>query len=129
VSLLLDTHTFAWFFLGDVRLHQAVRTLITAPETDVFVSAISAYELALKFRLGLWPEAGPLADRFETLIQQAYFKPLDITAAHAIRAGLLPRVHRDPFDRIIAAQAQAENLHVVSRDQELRALGAYTAWG
>jgi len=128
VSLLLDTHTFAWFFLGDARLPQAVRSLIIAPETDIFVSAISAYELALKFRLGLWPEAGPLAHRFETLIQQAYFKPLDITAAHALRAGLLPNVHRDPFDRIIAAQAVAEQLQVVSKDRELRALGAQTVW-
>lgn len=128
MSLLLDTHTFAWFFLGDPRLPEKVRSLVIAYEADIFVSAISAYEMALKHRLGLWPEAGPLVDRFEGLAQQAHFMTLDITASHAIRAGQLSMVHRDPFDRIIAAQAGAEDLRVVSKDKALRALGAEVVW-
>ena len=128
MSLLLDTHTFAWFFLGDARLSRAMRDLIGVYDGDIFVSAISAYEIALKYRLGLWQEAGPLADSFETLLQQAHFKALDIAARHAIRAGLLSTVHRDPFDRIIAAQANVERLKVVSKDSQLNALGAQTVW-
>lgn len=128
MSLLLDTHAFAWFFLGDTRLPAKVRSLVTAYEADIFVSAISAYEMALKHRLGLWSEAGSLVDRFESLAQKAHFMTLDVTASHAIRAGQLSTVHRDPFDRIIAAQAEAEDLRVVSRDKELRALGARTVW-
>lgn len=129
MSLLLDTHTFAWFFLGDARLSSTVRNLITAYEADIFVSAISAYEMTLKHRLGSWPEAGPLADRFDNLAERAHFRTLDITASHAIRAGQLPTVHRDPFDRIIVAQAVAEGLRVVSRYRQLEVLGAETVWG
>lgn len=128
MSALLDTHTFAWFFLGDERLPETVRGLI-AYDADVFVSAISGYEMALKHRLGSWPESRLLVDRFEGLCAQAHFRVLDISARHAIRAGLLATVHRDPFDRIIAAQAGAEGLRVVSKDRQLEALGAEVVWG
>jgi len=129
VSLLLDTHTFAWFFLADGRLPGAVRDLITGYEHDIFIGAISAHEMALKHRLGLWPEAGPLVEGFDALAGRARFKTLDITVGHAISAGQLSTVHRDPFDRIIAAQAIAERLRVVSKDRELMKLGAEVVWG
>lgn len=129
MSLLLDTHTFAWFFLADSRLPGKVRELITGYEDAIFIGAISAYEMALKHRLGLWPEAGQLVEKFDALAEQARFRTLDITAGHAIGAGQLSIVHRDPFDRIIAAQAIAERLRVVSKDRELIKLGAEVVWG
>lgn len=128
MSLLLDTHTFAWFVLG-AGLPRLVRKRIEEYEAEIFVSAISAYEMALKYRLGLWPDAGPLVSDFEALTEQLHFKTLDVTAHHAIRAGQLATVHRDPFDRIIAAQAMAEQLRVVSKDRQLEALGAEVVWG
>lgn len=128
MSLLLDTHTFAWFYLGE-GLPRRVRELIEDYQAEIFVSAISAYEMALKYRLGLWPDAGPLVAEFEALIEQAHFRTLDVSARHAIRAGLLATIHRDPFDRIIAAQADAEVLRVVSKDRQLEALGAEVVWG
>ena len=98
-------------------------------DADIFISAISAYEVSLKHRLGLWPEIRPLIDDFEALAQRAHFQMLSVTTAHAIRAGLLPIVHRDPFDRIIVAQANIERLRVVSKDRQLAALGAEVVWG
>jgi PIN domain nuclease of toxin-antitoxin system len=127
VSLLLDTHTFAWFCRGEV-LSPGLRGFIEDYEADILVSAISAYEMALKYRLGLWPDAGPLVENFDSLVEEAHFRTLPVTARHAIHAGLLPVVHRDPFDRIIAAQAMAEGLRVVSKDRELKRLGAEVIW-
>ena len=127
MSLLLDTHAFAWFFLGG--LPRRVSAFIEEYEADVFVSAISAYEMALKHRLGLWPDAGPLVSDFDTLMDRAHFKPLEITTRHAIRAGKLSTVHRDPFDRIIAAQAVEEALALVSMDEGVKGMGAQVVWG
>ena len=127
MSLLLDTHAFAWFFLGG--LPRRVSAFIEEYEADVFVSAISAYEMSLKHRLGLWPDAGPLVSDFDTLMDRAHFKPLEITTRHAIRAGQLSTVHRDPFDRIIAAQAVEEGLALLSKDEGMRAMGAEVVWG
>jgi PIN domain nuclease of toxin-antitoxin system len=128
VSLLLDTHTFVWFFLGDDRLPSAVREAIIGYDGDIFVSAISAYEMAQKNRLGLWPEIAPILDDFDTLLESAHFAKLDITARHAIWAGRLKNGHRDPFDRILAAQAIIERLQMVSRDRQFEALGAQRIW-
>lgn len=128
MSFLLDTHTFAWFCRGEV-LSPGLRGFIEDYEADILVSAISAYEMALKYRLGVWPDAGPLVENFESLMEEAHFKALPVTARHAIRAGSLPAIHRDPFDRIIAAQAMAEGLRVVSKDRELKRLGAEVMWG
>jgi PIN domain nuclease of toxin-antitoxin system len=128
VSLLLDTHAFVWFFLGDDRLPPRLREFILAYEADIFVSAISAYEMAQKYRLGFWPEIGPLLNDFDLLTERARFRRLDVTALHAVRAGLLATVHRDPFDRILVAQAGVERLRVVSKDKQLEALGAERVW-
>ncbi|MGD9916123.1 MAG: type II toxin-antitoxin system VapC family toxin [Rhizobiaceae bacterium] len=127
MSLLLDTHTFAWFCLNS-SLPSRVRTMIEDYDADIFVSAMSAYEMSLKYRLGLWPDAGALVDSFNTIIDEAHFTALPIMAGHALRAGALPLVHRDPFDRIIAAHAIAEGLSVVSKDGQLAALGARVVW-
>ena len=129
MSLLLDTHVFAWLFLGDPRLPPRVRALIETYESDIYVSAISAYEMSQKHRLGKWPEIAPIMDGFERLAHEAVFLVLDLKPVHAIRAGLFDPVHRDPFDRMIAAQAIVEGLRIVSKDEGFRTLGADVVWG
>jgi PIN domain nuclease of toxin-antitoxin system len=128
LSLLLDTHVFAWFFLGDSRLPPRTRTFLETYEADIFVSAISAYEIAQKFRIGKWDAAKPLVERFDQLASEAHFLVLDVTAEHAIRAGLMPGMHPDPFDRMLAAQSLTEDLRLVSADTGLKRLGVERVW-
>ena len=80
------------------------------------MSAASAWEIATKFRIGKLPQAAELSLHFDALILQESFEPLPISSAHAARAGLLPGPHRDPFDRMLIAQSQAENLPIISND-------------
>lgn len=129
MSLLLDTHAFAWLFLGDPRLPQRMREFVERYEAEVYVSAVSAYEMAQKHRLGKWPDVAPLMDNFERLALEAHLTVLNMTPLHAIRAGLIPGAHRDPFDRILVAQAMVERLRIVSSDEGLRLLGAEPLWG
>jgi PIN domain nuclease of toxin-antitoxin system len=128
VSLLLDTHVFAWLFLGDPRLPPRLRTFIEAYDETIYVSAITVYEMAQKLRLGNWAEVGPLVDSFDKLVQDAYFATLNVTSHHAVRAGLISGPHRDPFDRILVAQATIEGLQIVSADRNLKLLGAEPIW-
>lgn len=129
MSLLLDTHVFAWLFLDDPRLPARLRGFIETYEAGIHVSAISAYEMAQKYQLGKWPEIAPFMDGFERLAHDAHLSVLDITPLHAIRAGLFPGTHRDPFDRMLVAQAMAEGLRIVSSDKGLRLLGVEPLWG
>jgi PIN domain nuclease of toxin-antitoxin system len=128
MSLLLDTHAFAWLFLGDSRLPLRLRAFLEAYESDIYVSAISAYEMAQKHRLGNWAEVAPLIDGFDRLVHDAHFAVLNVTPRHAIRAGLMPGEHRDPFDRMLVAQAAVEGLRIVSGDKDLKLLGAEPVW-
>lgn len=86
-------------------------------DTEVFVSAASAWEVATKFRIGKLPGAGLMAQDFSARVERLGFRELPITVEHGQRAGLLPGSHRDPFDRILMAQAQAENLPIVSNEE------------
>lgn len=128
MSLLLDTHVFAWLFLGDPRLPRRLRDHIEIYEAEIYVSAISAYEMAQKHRLGKWPEVAPLMAGFERLVEEAYFLVLNVTPPHAIHAGLLSGAHRDPFDRMLVAQATIEGLRIVSGDEAMRSLGVEPIW-
>lgn len=129
MSLLLDTHTFAWLFLGDPRLPPRVRTFVERYEADIHVSAVSEYEMAQKYRLGRWPGIASLIEGFERLTRAAEFSVLNITPQHAAHAGLMPGEHRDPFDRMLVAQSAIEGLQIVSNDKALRLLGAEPMWG
>lgn len=111
MSLLLDTHAFLWW-LGGVEMDQEVAARISSPYTRVAVSAVSAWEAAIKEALGKLdvPEA------FSAVVVEEGFEPLEVTFQHAERAGDLPPHHRDPFDRMLVAQAQVERLTIVTRD-------------
>jgi PIN domain nuclease of toxin-antitoxin system len=128
VRLLLDTHALIWWFLDDARLTDRVGALLDDPKSVVFVSAASAWELTTKYRAGKLQDAAELAEQLLVLIKQWRFTPLPITVEHGHRAGLLPGDHKDPFDRMLVAQALIEDLDVVTADPALATLGARVMW-
>jgi len=117
MRLLLDTHVLIWWDEGRRLSREAVRAIRAADE--VFVSAVSAWEVAIKIALGRLRPARTVADA----VSESGFTELPITFAHASRvAGLLPH-HRDPFDRLLIAQAEVEGLTLVTRDTAFEAYG------
>ncbi|MBA3673216.1 MAG: type II toxin-antitoxin system VapC family toxin, partial [Gemmatimonadaceae bacterium] len=106
MRLLIDTHALLWWLAGDAQLSGRARDAIADRENMVYVSAASAWEVATKYRLGKLAGAGPLAVDFAREVETQGFTPLDITLAHGQDAGALPGPHRDPFDRMLVAQAR-----------------------
>lgn len=115
-SYLIDTHILLWWVFNDPKLDKLTRKIIANPQNIIFVSSASAWEIATKYRIGKLPEAQELIEHYSEILQQEKFTELAITNAHALRAGLLPINHRDPFDRMIMAQAELENLPVITFD-------------
>ena len=128
MSLLLDTHTLLWWLYGEPHLSERAHSLIASCHPRVLVSAASAWEIATKHRLGRPPGVEPLLADFDRWLREAGFAELPIGTADALLAGRLPHPHRDPFDRMIAAQSLRHGLTVVTRDEMLAALGASVAW-
>jgi len=116
ISYLLDTHILLWWLFDDPQLNTVCRDIIRNPEHRILVSSASAWEIATKYRIGKLPEAKQLVEEYPQVLQQAKFIELAITAAHALRAGNLPIPHRDPFDRMLMAQAELENLPILTYD-------------
>jgi PIN domain nuclease of toxin-antitoxin system len=117
VRVILDTHTLIWWALDDPKLSRKARSILSSFETEVFVSAASAWEIATKVRLGKLPGAEAFAAEFPARVERFGFRVLAIQLEHGQRAGLLPGDHKDPFDRMLIAQAQAENLPIVSNER------------
>lgn len=113
---------------GDARLGARARALVADEANQVFVSAASAWEIATKARIGNLPEAVRLAQEFRTHLDQQGFSALEISIEHGQRAGLLPGPHGDPFARILTAQAQAENLILVSNNAVFDQYGVVRLW-
>jgi len=116
VRLLLDTHALIWWLLGDPALSAAARTSITDDDNEVLVSAASAWEISTKHRIGKLPSAAILAADVAGAIASQGFAELPITVREAERAGRLPGPHRDPFDRMLIAQALSLELTLVSNE-------------
>jgi len=127
VNVLLDTHVLLWWLEGGMRLSRRARNVIQNQKTTVLVSAASAWEIAIKSHMGRL-EAGPLVIDFRAEIEEEGFGELPIYSQHAIRAGLLRGKHKDPFDRMLVAQAQAESLVMVSRDELFDQYGVRRIW-
>ena len=128
MKILFDTHALAWWLLDDARLSGRVRAMITDTGNEIWVSAISAFEIATKHRIGKWPDAGEIARDFENAVIAEGFKILPVTVAHACRGGLLTGVHRDPFDRLIAGQALVEGLPLATSDGAFIGFGIPILW-
>jgi PIN domain nuclease of toxin-antitoxin system len=128
VRLLLDTHVYIWLATDDRRLSLKARKSIASSASKLFLSAASAYELVYKHRAGQLPGADFLVLRLEDDLAERAVTPLPIAIEHGRRAGDLPTDHRDPFDRLLAAQAIVEDMAIVSNDEKLSALGARRGW-
>lgn len=120
MRVLLDSHTLVWFLNGDRRCSLRAREAIEAPDAEVYISAASAWEIATKVRAGKWPEADKIAGDLERVIIEYDFCPLPVTVGQGRLAGFLPGAHRDPFDRMLAAQAITENMPLVTADPAFR---------
>jgi len=128
VRLLLDTHALLWWFAGDSRLSPRSRDAIGNSDNEVLVSAASAWEIATKHRLGKLPEAGALVVDLQGAITSQAFGELPVCAAEAIRAGALSGPLRDPFDRMLIAQALTRDLVLVSNEAVFDHYGARRLW-
>lgn len=116
MRVLLDTHALLWWLAGDERLPERARAVIADPQNAVFVSAASAWEVATKHRIGKLPGAGPLIVDFAAEVAAQGFEPLPISLEHGMIAGSLTSEHRDPFDRMLVAQARTEHMALVSNE-------------
>lgn len=125
---LLDTHALLWWLSDDPALTRAARMVIAETRNTIFVSAASAWEIATKVHLGKLPTAADLTTDFAGYLQRERFQILAISGEHAIRAGLLPGPHKDPFDRMLIAQAQAENMPIVSNESLFDTYGVRRIW-
>lgn len=120
MSLLLDTHVFLWWIGEPSRLPGEVTAAIADPGTLVYVSAASAWEISIKRALG---RLDLRDEEFRHGMQESGFTELPVTAAHGLVAGALPRHHRDPFDRMLIAQATTEGMRLVTHDRAMAAYG------
>lgn len=123
---LLDTHALLWWLMADPRLSRSAKYIIDNPAVARHVSAVSAFEIANKVRIGKLDEARPAVEAFDIILAEAQFNRLDITHSHALLAGRLHSPHRDPFDRLLAAQATLEGLTLLTSDQAFSGFGIAT---
>ncbi|WP_263353827.1 type II toxin-antitoxin system VapC family toxin [Acidicapsa acidisoli] len=128
MRFLLDTHTLIWAVYNQDSLSTHVRQTLELSDHEMIVSAASAWEIATKHRLGKLPTARILAEDFVSVVTQSGYTLLAISPEHALRAGRLPGNHKDPFDRMLAAQAIHEDLTLLSNDADLDTFGVRREW-
>jgi len=126
--LLLDTHAFLWWLAGDERLSVDAREAIGEELDPIFVSAASVWEITTKHRLGKLPGASAIVSDLAGVIESQGFVGLPITIHHGQAAGALPGPHRDPFDRMLIAQAMLDDLVLVSNERGFGAYGVSRLW-
>ena len=119
MNLLLDTHVVLWWLSDDPTLSDAARSVIADPENTVFLSAVVVWEIRIKQGIGKLD----LPKDFGEVLAQQSFPELSITVQHADAIAMLPAIHRDPFDRLLVAQAMVEKMTIVTRDSAIAAYG------
>ncbi len=128
MRLLLDTHAFIWWFGGSNRLSMPARQAVEDDRNEVLISAASAWEVTTKHRIGKLPSAALIAADVSGAIADQGFEELPITVEDASRAGSLPGPHRDPFDRMLIAQALSRNLVLMSNEPLFERYGVHRLW-
>jgi PIN domain nuclease of toxin-antitoxin system len=129
MRLLLDTHVFLWAVAEPKRLSSKARSSITKLENQIFVSPVTAYELSYKHRQGKLPSGTAIVTSFGRQVAHLYASELAVSSPHTLAAGQLDWDHKDPFDRVLAAQAMVEGLTLVTADADLQAFGPVaTLW-
>lgn len=116
MNLLLDTHVLAWWVLASPLLSARARDEIGNPSNRIFVSAITAFEMSTKHRIGKWPDIGEFLERLDDVVREERFEHLPVQFSHARLAGSFLVAHRDPFDRILAAQSLIEAMPIITAD-------------
>jgi PIN domain nuclease of toxin-antitoxin system len=128
VRLLLDTHALIWWLAGDPMLSAIAKAAVGDSDNDVFVSAASAWEITTKYRIGKLSQAAALAYNVSGALAGQGFLELPITVQHGQTAGNLPGPHRDPFDRMLIAQATLSDLVLVSNEPVFDRYGVRRLW-
>jgi len=128
LRLLLDTHALIWWLTDDSKLGREAHAALKSGDNTVYVSAVSAYEVALKHGLGKLPEAVRLSRDFLQEVEAAGFEPLSLSVREAQVAGRMENAHRDPFDRMLIAQAILRDLTLVSNEKVFDDFGATRLW-
>lgn len=128
LRLLLDTHALIWWLAGDEALSRRAREAIADEVNEIAVSAASAMEIATKFRIGKLPGAALLAQSLEEIIAEQGFGELPISVHHARLAGEMNIAHKDPFDRLLIAQAQVEDMVLVSNEAMFDGFAVKRLW-
>lgn len=128
MKLLLDTHTFLWWISDDPKLSAKALELIGDNRNILYWSAASSWEVSIKYALGRLPLPETPEQFLPAELGKNRIESLPIVDAHAFQAGLLPRHHRDPFDRMLVAQAQVESLGLISNDKQLSLYNVDVHW-
>lgn len=128
MKVLLDTHVFLWWILNDERLGQKARVIIADGANEVFLSAASCWEIAIKTELGRLRLPKPPDIYVPDQMAMNALKGLPISPVHALRVSKLPNHHRDPFDRILVAQSQLEKIPLVTSDPLISRYDVRTLW-
>ena len=128
MRLLLDTHVFLWFILNDPKLSLNAHNLVVNPVNDILISTASYWEIAIKVSIGKFHIPGSFQPWIDHQITSNSFDVLTISIAHAAKVATLPFHHRDPFDRLLVAQALTENIPMISADTLLDAYSVVRRW-
>lgn len=128
MNLLLDTHTLLWWASGDGRLSKRAREAIENPGADLFLSVASLWEAAIKWQLGKLPLPEHPSQYLPEQLRRGDVLPLDLRMIHVLHVATLPGHHNDPFDRAIVAQAQIEQMAIVTADENIKRYEVKTVW-
>ena len=128
MKYLLDTHAFLWFVSEDNRLSSKAQSIIKNSQNEVYFSAVSAWEISIKIILGRLTIEEDLEPFIIKQLAENNFSTLSITIFHSIYTSKLPNIHKDPFDRMIVAQAQVEDLSIISKDKNIKKYSVPVVW-
>lgn len=128
MRLLLDTHVFLWWNEGSARLSRGARRLLADPQNNLFFSVVSAWEMVLKAQSGKLSLPTPVSTYVPARLNHYGMEMLGLTLEHVLASSALPAHHRDPFDRMLVAQAQVEQLIIVTHDSHVQKYAVETIW-
>jgi PIN domain nuclease of toxin-antitoxin system len=128
MKYLLDTHAFLWFVSDDSRLSSRAKSIIKTRNNEVYFSAASAWEMSIKIKLGRLSIEDDLEPFIVKQLAENSFHALSVTIFHSIYTSKLPDIHKDPFDRMIIAQSQIEDMHLISKDKNIKKYKVPVVW-